>query len=113
MRRSCLQRVGSARNMKRLIFNVMADVMLIFSAAALFLWVRSYRYSDAVHWLKQEHRAEQDEGFWAEIYSGKGTIEFSWKDYRMIPPRPENPRWRLRYENGWSPRAMDVPRMYI
>jgi hypothetical protein len=93
--------------LKRLVRHSVVGVLLILSAGVVGLWIRSHYQFDSVMWLKREAKAEHAESVRLDIYSGKGTIEVSWKEHRRVPSRPEYPRWRQTYRNGVGPRAPD------
>jgi hypothetical protein len=98
-------------HMKRLMLNAVADVLLILSAAMCWLWVRSYDQFDSVRWVRRDEKTGYEKGAWGEIYSGLGTVQLSWTEFRRVPPEAEpDPRWPF-YVSGvgpWDPLKQSV-----
>src|SRR5689334_9504450 len=46
-----------------------------------------------MRYLRREHKSDQTR--MAEIYSGKGAVEFAWTKARHIPPEPAQPPWKI------------------
>jgi len=98
--------------MKRWVANVLAGVLLVMSLGMCVLWVRSFEESHSVVWGRRVKGDGQDRVTVAEIYVGKGAVEFSWMKYQESLPQPEQPRNKVYYSHSKTPLSPQERRVY-